>query len=439
MSARPFADDPAKEPPNDPLDDLLDAERSVRSGAAERLRRVDRVRERWEARGGASWTLDRQTLHGRALRAEVAALLTIPEVTAEALISRAELLVHDLPTTLARLGAGRFSERHAVILADAAASMDAAGRGELEARALRYAELLTVPKFARKVEHLRELIRPSEATERHREAMKDRHVRMLPGRDGMAWVNALLPASAAAGMDNYLDQIARSLRADDEQRSQAQLRADVFCDLMLDDGALLPPGEGETALRQASARPRGIRPSVHVTVPALNLTGLSEEPATLDGFGPIDPETAKELVGCAPGMYRILTAPGTGVAVQFGQERYRIPAELRRFLQVRDGTCRFIGCNRQASRCEIDHVTDWQYLGPTDAVNLTSECSGHHRLKHGSGWTLTQDALTAMVVCTAPSGRSYFTEPAMAPPRTDPPPAPGSDDWAPEGTEVPPF
>lgn len=52
--------------------------------------------------------------------------------------------------------------------------------------------------------------------------------------------------------------------------------------------------------RLNSGGDRGIRPRVLVTVPALTLLGVSDEPATLEGYGPIDHDTAMRLAATAP-------------------------------------------------------------------------------------------------------------------------------------------
>ena len=78
----------------------------------------------------------------------------------------------------------------------------------------------------------------------------------------------------------FADQAARQLRsASDETRTLAQLRSDVLRDLILDGAGLLPPADGETELREQTARPRGIVPTVNVVVPVLSLIGAEQTPA----------------------------------------------------------------------------------------------------------------------------------------------------------------
>jgi hypothetical protein len=45
----------------------------------------------------------------------------------------------------------------------------------------------------------------------------------------------------------------------------------------------------------------------------------------LEGYGPIDIETARRLAADAPGFTRILTHPETGAVLSLGRDRYAIP------------------------------------------------------------------------------------------------------------------
>ncbi|HKV17400.1 MAG TPA: HNH endonuclease signature motif containing protein, partial [Mycobacterium sp.] len=66
-----------------------------------------------------------------------------------------------------------------------------------------------------------------------------------------------------------------------------------------------------------------------------------------------------------------------------------------------------------ADRCDIDHVTPWPY-GLTHASNLNCKCRGHHLLKTfwtGVGGWADQQLPDGTVVWTAPSGKTYTTQP----------------------------
>ncbi len=287
ISAPPPAPPPDPDPPHpeDALarlgDALLDAQRLVHAASAKRLRALDALRKRWEDIHGASMTADRNGILFRSLRAEVGAMLSVSERTAESLMWHAMTLVHELPTTLAGLEDGRFSERHARLLADAVADLDASDRAELERRALRHAETLNPAKFAHKLRTLKALLHPQELAERKKTAMEHRDLELEPVPDGMAWLHLYLAAEDAVAAWNFADEEARKLAAaPGETRTVAQLRSDVIRDLLLDGAGLLPPKEGETELREQAARPRGTVPSVHVTAAALALAGVEDPPPT---------------------------------------------------------------------------------------------------------------------------------------------------------------
>ena len=129
-----------------------------------------------------------------------------------------------------------------------------------------------------------------------------------------------------------------------------------------------------------------------VTVPATTMAGCDpmpgDRPAELHGYGPIDPETACRIAAKSASFLRVLTHPVTGQTMDAARLRYRPSEALRLALQVEDEICRFPGCGRRASRCELDHTEDWVHGCTTCAANLAHLCSKHHHLKHEGGWTV---------------------------------------------------
>jgi hypothetical protein len=152
---------------------------------------------------------------------------------------------------------------------------------------------------------------------------------------------------------------------------------------------------------------RSLRPRVFVTVPVLTLLGHGDVPAELDGYGPIDPDTARALAAGAPTFTRLLTHPETGSVLSVGRDSYAVPADLRRHLAVRDETCRFPGCGRRTSGCDVDHVVAFTDGGSTDADNLIHLCRHHHRLKHETSWRV--ELVDGATTWTSPTGRTHTT------------------------------
>ncbi|SFB29402.1 HNH endonuclease signature motif containing protein, partial [Cellulomonas marina] len=130
--------------------------------------------------------------------------------------------------------------------------------------------------------------------------------------------------------------------------------------------------------------------------------------------------TTRQLLAGATCLTRVLTDPVTGDVRAVDGTSYRPPAALRRFLQTRDGTCRFPGCGRVVTGCDNDHVQDWARRGPTTAGNLLNLCRHHHRLKHLGGWSATLHP-DGRATWHSPRARTYTTEPAWTPPPTPPP------------------
>ncbi|WP_210479271.1 HNH endonuclease signature motif containing protein [Naasia sp. SYSU D00948] len=391
---------------------------------AEELSFLDDLRLETERLTGASWT-QRDSLAWRELRAEVAALLRVHEKAAERRLDFARDLVHRFPATLDGLHHAFFTERHAQIVVEQAVGLPENLTGEYERRLLPHADLVP-SRFEKVAATIRADLAPADLEERHREAAQQRRTALEAAPDGMAWYGALLPAPEAIGAAAAVNGLARSLLVDGEERTLAQIEADVFRDLLIDAaGVTLPTVEGTEPVPTPAAR-RGVSPEVLVHVPVLTAMGRSDAPAVLEGYGPIDGETARRVAGCATGFLRMLTDPETGAALSFGRATYRVPAELRRYLRVRDEVCRFVGCTRAASRCDVDHTVPWAEDGETVAHNLAHLCRGHHRLKGGSRWRATQSATgDGTITWTSPTGRTYTSRPAtkLPPPgrRTGPP------------------
>ena len=226
-----------------------------------------------------------------------------------------------------------------------------------------------------------------------------------PELDGMATVTACLPAAAAHEALAHVDARARHLsRQDDESRTLAQLRADVFVDL-------LRTGWTDAATPAPTAAGSPVRASVAVTIPVMTLLGVSDEPATLDGYGPIDLGTAKRLAGTATSWVRVLTHPVSGTVLDIDRRAYRVPADLRRWLGVAQPTCVFPGCGRPSRDCDVDHRVDWQYGGTTSSDNLDPVCERHHTLKHGSRWESHRCPSTGATLWTSPTAAQWEADP----------------------------
>lgn len=208
-----------------------------------------------------------------------------------------------------------------------------------------------------------------------------RCIDIVAGRHGMTHLYAYLPTDLAETFHAVLTSIARAHTTPDDDRTADQRRVDAL-DTLLHDRAT-------------------ITTTVSLVVPA---TGRG---ATINGT-PIPWAHAWHLACTTDPWTALLTTPD-GRALDTTPARYRIPARLARAVRARDQHCRFPGCHTPATACDLDHLTPWPY-GKTTYDNLHCLCRRHHRLKHLTGWTVTNLGHNHLQ-WTSPAGRVYHTRP----------------------------
>ena len=346
----------------------------------------------------------RRELARRAVGAELALVWRLSEYTLQRLISESYTICTLLPATLAAMREGVIDAAQARVIAHAVAPLGAEG----EVIALADAELaglartMAPAKLRHAARRVLERLQLDSVGQRHQRARDARGVQVEAAPDGMAWLSVQMSASDALLIKDRLRRAALAACNDGcESRSPAQVEADLARDLLLH---AVPTADGAAAVSS-------IRPTVHVTVPVLTLLGLDDAPGDLDGYGPIDAEAARRLAAAAPSFTRLLTHPISGAVLDVDRASYRVPADLRRWLQVRDGTCRFPGCTRPALRCEVDHSKDWAAEhGATAHDNLAHLCASHHHLKHETAWSL-RHLDGGVLEWTSLTGQAYRTTP----------------------------
>ncbi|MBF4568210.1 DUF222 domain-containing protein [Plantibacter sp. VKM Ac-2880] len=330
---------------------------------------------------------ERQALSRRSTCAALAMATRTPEQTVQRATNDAERLVNEAPAVLASLEAGRISARHAQTIIDQLCDVPAAGRAAFLEAALPVAEETTNANLRKRARVLRERLHPESITARTIRSEADRRVEFEPAADGMAWVHLFTTAPIAQGIVERVEAAAAESRKAGDARTCGQLQADALAALAL-AGVTPEDVMSNRVLPHPIEVQEHIKPTVQITVPALSMAGVSDAPATLDGYGPIDPETAARLAVNAPSLTRILVQPETGAVLSVGRKQYRVPADLQRAVRLRDGTCRAPGCGRRARACDLDHSVAWEDGGTTDVGNLACLCRHHHRMKHLPGWNL---------------------------------------------------
>lgn len=402
--------------------------------------------ERLRAAGGRRSSAD---LPLRETSAELAAAMRLSDRSVQGRMGDALALVTDFAATMVAWEAGRIDAGHVSAILDAGVGIaDPALRTRFESLVLDAATHESPARLRAIAKAQAAAIDPVAARERLAAGAGRRGVRLVDLDDGLARLLVDVPAVPGYAIHDRLTQMARAVRdgdgaadvahggddsvadatttahsegdepeivtapgtasaavsdasADDEPaadtRTMDQLRADILCDLLL-GGVPTAHGDGLDA----------IKGHVQVTVPVQALSGATDEPALLAGYGPVDADTARRLAGNQPGCDRMLTDPVSGGVLAV--DRYRWNRDLERFLRARDERCRFPGCRRPARRCDVDHTIDAALGGPTRDDNLAHLCRRHHTLKHATAWTVRQRP-GGVLEWHSPLGRQYTDRP----------------------------
>ena len=132
---------------------------------------------------------------------------------------------------------------------------------------------------------------------------------------------------------------------------------------------------------------------------------------TLDGR--VVDEVCAQTLMCDCVIHRVLKA-GSSI-LDYGHATRTVPLALFRAVALRDGGCRFPGCDRPIAWTEAHHIQFWRHHGPTRLHNLALFCSRHHHTIHRPGWTATL-APDATLTITTPTGETLTSQPRGSPP-----------------------
>ncbi|ADX71907.1 hypothetical protein Asphe3_06990 [Pseudarthrobacter phenanthrenivorans Sphe3] len=449
-------DDPLQRVADGALEVLAGVARSEAKLAALKAQAVEVFAAATQALNGLPRSPQEATAQDRSLVAEVGCALVIGDRAAGALLAESHALATSRPRTLAALQAGTISWAHARTMVDQTLGLDPAAAAALEDHFLdpdapdrtTGATLGEMPayRFKAKARTWRERHHPESLEVRHAKGAADRRVEYWKDTDGMAWIAACLPADKASAIWNRLTALARGMQGPGEDRTLSQRRADTYTQSLLTSGTNggISRGSGDSSSlhagndagngagnghgdRAASAdggagadgggagtdttSSSSIRAQVLVTVPVFSLMGLTDEPATLDGYGPIPPSMARDLVANGAGSFhRVLIDPRDGAPLEIGRTSYRVTKAMRNWLRLRDGKCPFPGCSNHSLDNEADHILAWHKGGATGISNLGQPCPKHHKLRHTSGWKPTPATKNEPPGWTSPSGHHYKSE-----------------------------
>jgi hypothetical protein len=327
--------------------------------------------------------------------AELSAVLNLGRGTADYRYSRARTWLTKLPGTFAALCAGELDERRATQLADVLMHTSPEVAGQVEAALLSEASDLSVARLkARATEEMLRLDAAA-ADERRKAAEKaaDVHVQPSP-TDGRSTLAADLPTDEAVECYDLVDQLAKMLRADGDDRPIGALRAFVLSALIrrpADHG--LPPVSANItvtadldALGGASTAPGEVSglpiTAAHVRelLARVGALGLTAPDGGRLGFAVTGPDgqllataTPADLTRLVKQGCREHPAGDCGCSVLEPPpetDAYEPTDRQRAFVSTRDRRCRFPNCGQRVGWADLDHVISHACGGATDCTNL---------------------------------------------------------------------
>jgi len=299
-------------------------------------------------------------------------------------------------------------------------SVSAESLAEAAAGLLTASVSLTLEQLAARAREERAELDAAHVRDRE-QAMRDgRYLRVTPQPDGMTRIAGLLdPESAAVivaaydgatsprrGGPRFVDPDAAT-RADAivaDERTTEQLAVDTLVELVRLGTATAPD-------HLLGAK----KPAVRIVVAERDLRTRVGSGRIQGQTQPISIDTIERVI-CEVGMIPV-AFDSDGQVINVGRSQRTFTPRQRIGLEVRDGGCRFPGCDRPPSWCEAHHINEWyRHGGRTDIADGILLCRHHHLLIHNNDWRVTRQGADYYVV--PPRSLDPDRQPIPAPSRS---------------------
>nr|WP_238324482.1 HNH endonuclease signature motif containing protein [Paenarthrobacter aurescens] len=362
------------------------------------------------------------------------------------LLGLAKALVTEMPRTLAALQSGQLNEWRATLLVRETACLSVEDRcavdEELAADTGTFAGKgdKAIIAAAKAAAYRRD---PRSVARRASRAAAERTVSLRPAPDTMTYLTALLPVAQGVAAYASLTRAADSARASGDTgpggdtgsrgdvRGRGQIMADTLVEritgvpggvsgvelqLIMTDRTLLQ-GDNEPARLQGY----GIVPSEWgrkllrlgrpESTAAVGEPGQTRQEQVPDSLEPanLSPEQADQDHEFRIWLRRLYTAPASGELLTMDSKARLFPTRLRRFIEIRDDTCRTPYCD--APIRHIDHVLPWRSGGTTTVENGAGLCEACNHTKESPGWnnkTVNRDGQgNHTLEVSTPTGHTY--------------------------------
>jgi hypothetical protein len=355
---------------------------------------------------------------------ELSAALHLAPATVGKRLIHATVITETHREIWSAMNAGQITWPQACVLADVINTIiddddaDADDRGhDLLAQVLPTAGNYPPARLRERATHLLMRLAPDTAIKQRKSATRNRtDVSLWPDRDGIATLGVTGSAIDLTALHSIITTHAEQLAALDPEcdRTAGQWRVAATLNLAGIASADLPISTTDpTTATGGRAIPDVV---INVVMDMATITGLSDNPAHLPGYGPLDPELARQLAASAD-WQRWVTDPVTGHLLDDGARRLPT-AKLARYIKARDLRCAAPSCGRTRA-LDVDHTPTWAATHTTNAAQLTVSCVTHNRTRDRAQW-ITPEPRT----WGTPHGRTYKTLMHQCLPQPDPEPDP---------------
>lgn len=274
----------------------------------------------------------------------------------------------------------------------------------------------TVEELWQAARTVRDLLDPEGAEERFLARYEKRSFRTFRGQDGQKrasmvfddegdlFLETLMAAAMRPrrGGPRFVDPDEKEKAASlvDDPRTNDQLTYDLIMDVLR--AGIFADAEDVFGTRQAGVR----------LVQVVDADGSAAPVAHTEDHLMSVPGAVAEQHICDSGIVPV-TVDSCGNALDVGREQRLFTPKQRIALAIRDGGCRWQGCDRPASYCEAHHIDEWKRdQGRTDIDRGILLCRYHHMTLHHGRWRITRRGKDEFVLHQK-SGETFAMRPRV--------------------------
>ncbi|BDZ40468.1 HNH endonuclease signature motif containing protein [Microbacterium suwonense] len=275
----------------------------------------------------------------------------------------------------------------------------------------------TVEELWQAARTIRDLLDPEGAEARFLDRFEKRSFRTYRGQDGQKRASMVLDDEGDLFIETVLGSALRPRRGGprfvdpaekqqaaslvDDQRTNDQLAYDLIMDVLR--AGVLADAESVFGTRQAGVR----------LVQVVDADGAGAPVAHSEDHLISLPGSVAAQHICDSGTVTV-TVDSCGNALDVGREQRLFTPKQRIAFAIRDGGCRWRGCDRPASYCEAHHIDEWMRdRGRTDIDRGILLCRYHHMTLHHGRWRITRDGKDDFVLHHR-SGEAFPMRPRAA-------------------------